>query len=77
MDNLKIKGKFIVNDDASRHLKICNYCGVMGRCDCIEATIELSPRGFLEQLTHKQIGKLLDMINLPQPKPELLCEEEK
>ncbi len=37
-----------------------------------KATIELSIREFLEQLTHKQVGELLEMINLPQQaKPEI------
>lgn len=35
-----------------------------------DTTIELSPREFLEQISHKQIGELLKMINLPQPQQE-------
>ena len=38
-----------------------------------EVTVELSPREFLEQMTHKQISELLEMINLPQPQQEF-CE---
>ncbi len=33
-----------------------------------EAEIILTPRELLEQLTHKEVGGLLDLINLPQPK---------
>lgn len=36
-----------------------------------QAIIELPPRELLEQLTHKQIGELLEMINLPEPKKDI------
>ncbi len=49
--------------------------GKVVKYDYENATIELSPRELLEQLTHKQIGELLDEINLPQPaKEEKSCK---
>ena len=40
------------------------------------ATIELSLRELLEQLTHKEVNELLEMINLPPPHPEAKKEIE-
>jgi len=41
---------------------------VKGKCcnsNLKTTEIELSPRDLLEQITHKEIGELLDLINLP------------
>ena len=42
----------------------------IGEFEGKEAEIILEPRELLEQLTHKEIGELLDLINLPQSKEE-------
>ena len=40
-----------------------------------ENIIEISPRDFLEQITHKEVGELLELINLPKSKAEKIDEE--
>lgn len=54
-----------------------NYTGEMTS----QAEIELTPRELLEQITHKDVGDLLDEINLPKEKSDKIpfceCKEPK